>query len=187
MIAKIAVSAANFSIDKPYSYAVPADMTLQPGLRVMVPFGRSNRHTEGVVLSVSEGDENGLKLVASCLDDAPVVSGRMLQLAAFMRERYFCTFFDCLRVMLPAGLWFQSKDTYSLTEDVSWQEKRIRQTDAATILQQLHDCGGSCDGKILRESISSEEAFEKAVTYLLKRNGSLPSGIFPEELTIRQR
>ena len=169
MIAKIAVSAANFSIDKPYSYAVPADMTLQPGLRVMVPFGRSNRHTEGVVLSVSEGDENGLKLVASCLDDAPVVSGRMLQLAAFMRERYFCTFFDCLRVMLPAGLWFQSKDTYSLTEDVSWQEKRIRQTDAATILQLLHDCGGSCDGKILRESISSEEAFEKVVTYLLKK------------------
>ena len=44
MIAKIAVSAANFSIDKPYSYAVPADMVLQPGLRVMVPFGRSNRH-----------------------------------------------------------------------------------------------------------------------------------------------
>ena len=169
MIAKIAVSAANFSIDKPYSYAVPADMTLQPGLRVMVPFGRSNRHTEGVVLSVSEGDENGLKLVASCLDDAPVVSGRMLQLAAFMRERYFCTFFDCLRVMLPAGLWFQSKDTYSLTEDVSWQEKRIRQTDAATILQLLHNCGGSCDGKILRESISSEEAFEKAVTYLLRK------------------
>ena len=55
MIAKIAVSAANFAIDKPYSYAVPEKMELQPGIRVMVPFGRSNRHTEGVVLSVEEG------------------------------------------------------------------------------------------------------------------------------------
>ena len=45
MVAKIAVSAANFAIDKPYSYAVPKTMSLQPGLRVMVPFGRSNRHT----------------------------------------------------------------------------------------------------------------------------------------------
>ena len=68
MIAKIAVSAANFAIDKPYSYAVPATMFLQPGLRVMVPFGRSNRHTEGVVLSLENGSEAGLKQVAAVLE-----------------------------------------------------------------------------------------------------------------------
>jgi len=169
MIAKIAVSAANFAIDKPYSYAVPASMNLQPGLRVMVPFGRSNRHTEGVVLSVEPGDENGLKAVASCLDDAPVLSMRMLQLAAFMRERYFSTLFDCLRVMLPAGLWFQRKDTYALTEDRSWQEKSIRQADAIAVLKLLRDCGGNCDGKLLREAIPDEEALEKAISYLLKK------------------
>ena len=169
MIAKIAVSAANFAIDKPYSYAVPEKMELQPGIRVMVPFGRSNRHTEGVVLSVEEGSAAGLKAVASSLDDAPVLSMRMLQLAAFMRERYFCTLFDCLRVMLPAGLWFQSKDIYTLTEDVSWKEKSIRNADAAALLQQLLDCGGSCDGKLLRQIVSNEEAFEKAVSYLLKK------------------
>ena len=74
MIAKIAVSAANFAIDKPYSYAIPDSVNLQPGLRVMVPFGRSNRHTEGVVLSVEAGDEKGLKAISSCLDDEPVLS-----------------------------------------------------------------------------------------------------------------
>ena len=169
MIAKIAVSAANFTIDKPYSYAVPTSMLLQPGQRVMVPFGRSNRHTEGVVLGVEEGNAAGLKQVASCLDDEPVLSMSMLQLAAFMRNRYFATFFDCMRVMLPAGLWFQSKDTYTLTEDKSWQEKSIRQADAIAILQLLADCGGSCDGKRLQEALPTEEAFEKAVSYLLKK------------------
>ena len=169
MIAKIAVSAANFAIDKPYSYLIPESMVLEPGLRVMVPFGRSNRHTEGVVLSVEEGDEQGLKAVASVLDEAPVLSMQMLQLAAFMRERYFCTLFDCLRVMLPAGLWFQQRDTYALTQDVSWQEKTIRQPDAAAILHLLLDCGGSCQGKRLREAIDSDEAFEKAVSYLLRK------------------
>ena len=43
MIAKIAVSAATFAIDKPYSYAIPESMMLQPGLRVMVPFGSGRR------------------------------------------------------------------------------------------------------------------------------------------------
>ena len=43
MIGKIAVSAATFAIDKPYSYAIPETMSLAPGQRVMVPFGRGNR------------------------------------------------------------------------------------------------------------------------------------------------
>ena len=169
MIAKIAVSAANFAIDKPYSYAVPDSMPLVPGLRVMVPFGRSNRHTEGVVLAVESGDENGLKQVAAVLDESPVLSMRMLQLAGFMRERYFCTLFDAIRVMLPAGLWFRSTETYALTQDSAWQEKSIRQADAAAILRLLADCGGSCDGKLLREAIPDETAFEKAITYLLRK------------------
>ena len=61
MIAKIAVSAATFAIDKPYSYLVPAGMALQPGMRVQVPFGRGNRRTEGVVLSVEQGTEEGCR------------------------------------------------------------------------------------------------------------------------------
>ena len=55
MIAKIAVSAASFAIDKPYSYRVPNGMVLEPGIRVMVPFGRGNRLCEGVVLGLEEG------------------------------------------------------------------------------------------------------------------------------------
>ena len=39
MIAKIAVSAATYAIDKPYSYAIPPEMNLEPGMRVTVPFG----------------------------------------------------------------------------------------------------------------------------------------------------
>ena len=169
MIAKIAVSAATFAIDKPYSYAIPETMMLQPGLRVMVPFGRSNRHTEGVVLAVENAAANGLKQVAAVLDEAPVLSMQMLQLAAFMRERYFCTIFDAIRVMLPAGLWFQSKETYTLTDDRSWQEKTIRQADAMTLLQLLADCGGSCSGNLFRETIPEEENLEKAISYLLRK------------------
>ena len=64
MIAKIAVSAANFAIDKPYSYFIPENMTLCPGMRVQVPFGRSNRASEGVVLAVEEGEQGALKAVS---------------------------------------------------------------------------------------------------------------------------
>ena len=103
MIAQIAVSAAVYAIDKPYSYAVPPGMELMPGERVMVPFGRGNRSTEGVVLSLEEGDEAELKCVDRVLDQEPVLDDAMLRLAAFVRERYFCTFYQAVRAILQIG------------------------------------------------------------------------------------
>ena len=54
LLAKVAVSAANFSIDKPYTYQIPETFAQQVtvGMRVLVPFGRGNRHTEGLVLAL---------------------------------------------------------------------------------------------------------------------------------------
>ena len=169
MIAKIAVSAATFAIDKPYSYRIPAGMALQPGMRVQVPFGRGNRRTEGVVLAVEEGSEDGLKAIDCCLDEAPVVTMQMLQLAAFMRERYFCTLFEAVRVMLPAGLWFDTKNVISLTDDRSWQEKTIRTGGAKEILQFLQDLGGQAEESALRKAVPEVEVLENALSYLQRK------------------
>ena len=167
MIAKIAVAAANFAIDKPYSYYIPRGMSLCAGMRVQVPFGRSNRSTEGVVVSVEEGSDEGLKPVAVCLDDTPVLDRTMLQLAAFLSQRYFCTYYDAVRAMLPAGAWFRTKQTVTLTEDRSWQEKKLRNPQATAILQLLFDAGGETDAQQLRGAVDSQEELEKVLHYLL--------------------
>jgi len=169
MIAKIAVAAANFAIDKPYSYTVPQGMSLQAGMRVTVPFGRGNKPTEGVVLSVEADDGQNLKTVICSLDDTPLLSEKMLRLAAFLRERYFCTFYDAIRTMLPAGLWFDTQESYTLTEDRSWKETSFRQEHAAKLLNLLQDLGGEARESALREVVPEEDAFQKAVNYLLRK------------------
>ena len=169
MIGKIAVSAANFAIDKPYSYWIPQDMALAPGQRVMVPFGRANRRTEGIVLTVEPGSEDKLKAVESCLDDGPILTETQLRLAAFLRERYFCTFFDAIRVMLPAGLWFRTRLTVSLTEDRSWKEKTIRKEGAAELLELLENLGGTAQEEALRNLISDEDSLREVLSYLRQK------------------
>ncbi len=169
MIAKIAVSAAHFAIDKPYSYSVPEGMTLLPGMRVTVPFGRGNRPSEGVVLSVEEGSDETLKKIGSRLDDESLLSETMLHLAAFLRERYFCTFYDAIRAILPAGLWFQTSDTYSLTDDRQWQGKALRNPDAAAILAFLLEAGGERTEEALLDVVPERERLEKALSYLLRK------------------
>ena len=169
MIGKIAVSAANFAIDKPYSYWIPQDMALAPGQRVMVPFGRANRRTEGIVLTVEPGSEGKLKPVESCLDDTPILTETQLRLAAFLRERYFCTFFDAIRVMLPAGLWFRTRLTVSLTEERSWKDKTIRKEGAEELLELLENLGGTAQEEALRNLIPDEDSLREVLSYLRQK------------------
>ena len=108
-VAKIAVSAAPYWIDKPYEYAVPDDFRgrVQPGIRVAVPFSAGNRRSEGIVLALSNKAEyEKLKDISEVLDTEPVLTRQQIQLALFMRERFFCTVYDAVRAILPAGLWF---------------------------------------------------------------------------------
>lgn len=167
MIGKIAVSSAIYGIDKPYDYRIPPEMELCPGQRVMVPFGRGDRQVEGVVLQLTEGREEELKTVLSCLDKEPLLDEKFLRLAAFMRERYFCTFYDAIKTILPAGVWFRSKEVYTIA-DPQWQDKLGRQPVAAAVMQTIAELGGQAEESLLRKQFE-EEPLQKALNTLLRK------------------
>ena len=167
MIGKIAVSAAIYAIDKPYDYRIPDSMTLLPGQRVQVPFGKGNKRCEGVVLAVEEGFGEELKCVEQVLDKQPLLDERMLRLAAFLRERYFCTFYDAIKSILPAGVWFSAKERYTIAEE-NWREEISRQPVALAVMQTIADLGGEAEESLLRHQFE-EEALQKALHYLLRK------------------
>ena len=117
--AKIAVSEVTFWVDSPYDYAVPQPMEdlIAPGMRVTVPFSRGNRKAEGIVLSVSDQcDYDAPKSILSLLDAEPVLSDAQIRLAFWMRERFFCTVYEAVRAILPAGLWFDNAGRRKATD-----------------------------------------------------------------------
>lgn len=179
-IARIVVAAAVYAIDKPYDYLVPDALedSIQPGGRVVVPFGRGNRRTEGIVLFLEQGTEKkNLKMVESVLDQEPVLDETMLRLAAFLRERYFCTFFDAVRAMLPAGLWFHARDKVVLTAlgESLELEKLERYPEARQLLQCLRDFGGQAEESVLKRMLP-QETVEKGLKLLLKKNMAISEG-----------
>ena len=168
MVARIAVSAAVFSIDTPFSYRIPetlADKVL-PGMRVMVPFGRGNRAAEGFVLLVADGDETGLKAVTQVLDPEPVLSEAMLHLAAFLRERYFCTMYEAARALLPAGLWYAKKVRYCLIPDYDRAALEPDSPEAA-LVRVLEGAKDGLEQQALEATAGPK--WEKAANALLTR------------------
>lgn len=138
--AKVAVSEVTFWVDRPYSYAVPESMAdaVRPGVRVTVPFSRSNRKAEGVVLDVAdEGDYDAPKAIISVLDEEPVLTDEQLRLAFWMRERFFCTVFEAVKAMLPAGLWFRGDGSRKVSDKLcEWARLEISGEEAAAFAAQ---------------------------------------------------
>ena len=106
-IAKVAVNDATIHFDKLYSYLVPGELAgrLWPGGIVLVPFGRGNRPRMAVVLELTQESDPPTRL-KTLLDAAPEdarLTPDLLSLVRFLRERYFCTWYEAVKAVIPYG------------------------------------------------------------------------------------
>ena len=156
-IVKVAVSAAPYSIDKPYSYLVPESLAAAavPGVRVMVPFGRGNKESEGLILArVQEPKLPGSKAIRQILDPEPVLDKAGIELALWMRGRYFCTVFETVKTILPAGLWYGLREIWSLAmEPETARSAAVGIPGAWQVLDLLEKQGGKADIRVLRDAL----------------------------------
>lgn len=104
VIATVAVDNTFFSFDTDYSYIVPNDLVDKAfvGCEVKVPFGNGNKLRSGIIVDVTSSDDTSkLKSIDSIGDK--VLTEEMVSLAVWLKERCFCTTYDCLKQMLPRG------------------------------------------------------------------------------------
>ena len=133
-LAAVALENTLYSFDKKYDYIVPSDFEQRVfcGCRVLVPFGRGNTKRQGVILELFEGDAQGKKEIAAVLDAKNYLSDEMTALIPFIKNRYFCTYFDALKTVLPKGInyrtdavYFAVKEKQAEIDSLSEEEQRI--------------------------------------------------------------
>ena len=107
MYAQVMVDIANANVDRLFTYAVPEDLPIQKGQRVLVPFGAGNKQTEGFILGLSQEEYVGpvrLKSILRTLEPYPVLGEDQLELAKWVQGAYGCLLVEALRLMVPAQL-----------------------------------------------------------------------------------
>ena len=154
-VARVAVAAATYSIDKPYDYLVPPSLTdrVKPGVRVTVPFGRGNRASEGVILALGEDS---------------ILGPGQIKLALWMRERYFCTLYDAVKALLPAGLWYRVREICTLAVDRETALGAGANSKESRVLEAIAAHGGSVELETLQLACGAGAA---AVARELQRRG----------------
>ena len=171
IVARVAVAAAPYSIDKPYDYLVPVSLAERAklGTRVTVPFGRGNKASEGVILALAqESKRPELKSLTEVLDDESVLGPGQIKLALWLRERTFCTLYDAVKVLLPAGLWYRVREICTLAIDREAALTAGTNSRENRVLETLNAHGGSAELETLELACGEGAA---AVARELQRRG----------------
>lgn len=117
--ALVAVEGVAYHFDKLYSYVVPdgAEKSARPGSRVVVPFGRGNKKTRGIIVETRVDELKKLKKLSCVLDDPPLIRPELIELAKWIKAQTFCTLYEALKLMLPAGIGLNITKVFSLSAD----------------------------------------------------------------------
>lgn len=104
--ARIVIDLPHPSLDKPFDYEIPPEYetAVFAGVRVKVPFGISNRITDGYCLSVSDTTDCPLlklKQINYVYNDEFVLLERFIHIVEWMRYEYHCTYLEAIRCFVP--------------------------------------------------------------------------------------
>lgn len=114
LYAEVIIDIAHEKVDRIFHYRIPTplQLLLQVGMRVLVPFGRSNKKIEGYVLGITDKIEiasTKVKEILQIIDDSPILSEEMITLSKWMRDVYQCTLIECFHCVLPTGIQVRSQ------------------------------------------------------------------------------
>ncbi|MCH3972072.1 MAG: primosomal protein N' [Oscillospiraceae bacterium] len=152
---KVAVEKTVYHFDKDFDYLVPQTLQAKavPGCRVLVPFGSGSHLRLGMILAAAEVQNTAkLKYLKAVLDEAPLLSREMLFLVSWLKERYFCTLFEAVKLLLPAGMTYKLHSFYGLCDGVSAQNVQRLLPEEQAVIAQLANHAAVEKDKLLKKA-----------------------------------
>ncbi|GHU53343.1 primosomal protein N' [Clostridia bacterium] len=177
--ASVIIDAAASELDRIFSYEIPENLDLQVGSRVIVPFGRANRRIEGYVIGFSDSVDipyDKVKQISLTLDDTPVFTPQLLELAKFMQEKYFSALSVCLACVIPVGIKmrnFLTKTKQALTAGIVLPKTPLQKK----VFEYVSEYP-----KSFAEVVRAKTGVSSAVISSMIKNGALAA----EDVTVRR-
>ena len=168
--AQIAVEGTAFHFDRLFDYRVPPELSgrVRRGVRVLVPFGKGNRKIQGLVFRTAEAEEAGRKPVLAVLDEEPVIGEEGFRIVEFLAETTFCSYYDALKCLLPAGLDHVVREEFRLVRMPEPEELELLSPEERLVLEAV---SAASSQREINRFFSEEDVLsrEKAARSLTER------------------
>lgn len=169
MYADVIVDISHEAVDRIFQYRIPPEMLsdISVGSPVQFPFGRGNKVMSGYVVALSETTdypEEKIKNLIGLKHGAVSIESQLINLAAWMRQRYGSTMIQALKTVLPI-------------------KTEVRHKENKTIIL---NCSIEVAGEALASSVRKKhKAKERLLSELIKTN-ELPYELVTGRLAISQ-
>lgn len=148
----VAIEGVPYSADKFYEYAVPQELSgvIAEGSIVFCPFGGGNRKVRGIVVQRCDASGVLVKEISGVYDLCGYLGIKELRLCAYMKSKYFCTFFDAAKTVMPPGVIGSFDRYYQLRGDC--------EDEAIRVLFAQHD--GTISQKALAAALPKSKYYQ---------------------------
>lgn len=144
-VARVIINSPVKNLDRLFDYNIPAFLAdkVAPGVRVEVPFGFGNRKKEAYVMELAdETSAQNIKDIIRVLDAAPLVDGFGLELIEFIRNTYFCTYNEAIKLLVPPGTGMKYEEYATLIRRDDADELVKNSMNQEAVLNALCASGG---------------------------------------------
>ena len=144
--AEVIVDIPSQAVDRPFHYLIPPALqpNLQPGHRVIVPFGV--RKLVGYVMGIADDSPvDEVKPILKILDEEPLLTGEMVDLALWLAKHTYSRLVDVLRCLLPPGIHIKSEKYVEIAQEDAAElieELKERAPKQEAVLRYLAEAGG---------------------------------------------
>lgn len=178
-ILKIALEKVSYNADKLYDYLPSNNKEFKTGQMVLAPFGSSDAMRRGIIIKIENSDDESrnLKSVCFAFDSDPVINSEMIELIQWMKNKYFCTYFDALHLILPPGLGNNiEKIKYKVIKEVDQKDFSIQELNFMELI-----CGLRKSIVNLKEISSLKFPYYSEVLESLISKGALEKCAYTEK------
>ena len=167
MYVKVIVKNNSQYTDNLFTYKVPEFLQdeICLGHRILVPFGKGNKPIEAYVFRIMHNNDEKVetKYIYDILDERPILKREDLELIHWMKNRYLCTYMDCINLIIPKGYKLNNYKLITLHPSL----KGIDAYELYDLSEQLSDNKKFVFQKVLdnKGSIKLDKLVEKKIEY----------------------
>lgn len=141
--AKVIVRNNSTHTDNLFTYEIPEFLgeNICIGHRVLVPFGMYNKPVEAFVFEIDDYvDENiRTKKITDLLDEEPIFNKDDINLIIWMKNKYLCTYIDCINLLYPKGYKLNNYKVINLIDENYASENKNEQKVIDTLKENKNE------------------------------------------------
>lgn len=178
--ANIIVDISHEKVDRPFQYRIPDSFAgqIQPGMKVQIPFGRSNKLIDGYVMELTDKPEypvEKLKSIQAVAEGGISIEGSQIRLAAWLRRTYGSTMIAAMKTVLPVKQKVKAAEKKSL-------RLKVEKEEAKELLLEYEQKHQRAKARLMKELLEYEQLPYSLVTSKLGVTGKTISGLVEKQI-----